>query len=676
MNNPFDYLTKVSVSHPKKTIGILIVGLIALSSFAMFIQFDTSQDSYLSDNETVRLLKEIRDEYGESIDFIRIIDEIAADDLLKASTWEKLAQLEAMLLENENLKQHQYHLYGINANLGLASSAIQWQKFQDPVRAKEWIDPLKSALSQISESEDVNVNRIIEDLSSISEKIPNVGVIDSNYLREWNPSDPNEWLLRMDSGDNISEELSSIMHKANSLMQSNGSKGSSFAPIFRSIYSKIAPLMIMQSVDYRGTILNCLPTDDSDDPWSSKGPVLITLVISTAPEDHGYLTIGEVQNDVTNWVADLELYAQNETGDDDVRVFSFSQLALGQNANVGSEISILSSVSLLLLGIILWVKFRSKRDTIYVLGLTGVAILATYGMAGLLTVMGFGISFNAAMNAIPILLLAIGVDFGLHVVARVREEMIGSESRDPQGRLSLKDFSFDARRLAIRSGAILTSAALFIAVLSDIVGFLSFRLSSIPFLVSFGTLIAVGLFFVYFLSITGLPALMLALPVKKLSLKKSGAIKENRLSRWMGSLADKPTLVIVAALILTAPMYFGFQQLEIGFDTRDNFDESIPVVADFLMITDKFQNSPSLLYVVIDGNIISREGRNVYDSAIAILSGNEKISDVTSGLWLTLEKARVLDTDLDSRLSDLNETYTDNWNSLENWSKTRSFRSI
>ena len=35
--------------------------------------------------------------------------------------------------------------------------------------------------------------------------------------------------------------------------------------------------------------------------------------------------------------------------------------------------------------------------------------------------------FNAAMNSIPVLLLAIGVDYGLHVVLRIREELKNSE---------------------------------------------------------------------------------------------------------------------------------------------------------------------------------------------------------------------------------------------------------
>ena len=31
------------------------------------------------------------------------------------------------------------------------------------------------------------------------------------------------------------------------------------------------------------------------------------------------------------------------------------------------------------------------------------------------------------------------------------------------------------------------------------------------------------------------------------------------------------------------------QQLEVDFDTRDNFDDSVPVVADYLLISDVFQ---------------------------------------------------------------------------------------
>ena len=167
----------------------------------------------------------------------------------------------------------------------------------------------------------------------------------------------------------------------------------------------------------------------------------------------------------------------------------------------------LTSAAMLLLGIILWFNFRSVRETAYVLILTVVAIAATYGLSGWLQFAGVNMTFNAAMNSIPVLLLAIGVDYGLHVVLRVREELKEEEQRNPQGRITLRDFDKTSRQRAIRQGTVLTSIALMIAITTDIVGFLSFRLSTLAFLQVFGTVIAIGLFLIYLLSISALPAL-------------------------------------------------------------------------------------------------------------------------------------------------------------------------
>ena len=84
-------------------------------------------------------------------------------------------------------------------------------------------------------------------------------------------------------------------------------------------------------------------------------------MVITDPEEHGEEVIGDVQDKVTTWAGELNEQALDETGDNDISVFSFSQLATGQNANLGKELGILNSICLLLLGFILWTKFRSKR---------------------------------------------------------------------------------------------------------------------------------------------------------------------------------------------------------------------------------------------------------------------------------------------------------------------------
>ncbi len=666
-------MTEFSSENPKKAMGIVLLIILALVPNAMFINFDNSEDAFFPDNETVRLLNEVEDEFQASIDFVRIIDHFEKDDLKDNSTWEQLAILEAILLEEPNLTKYQYPLFGVQANSGMASSAMQWQMYQDPAVAEQWLGDLQSDVDALEAANDTTRQGALENLSESAASIPSPSQINADDLRDWSAGEPEQWLQRMDQGQNISSNLTAISAQLGALMQ--GENAGQIASTVSPIMPKLGILIGLQSVDYRGLIISCLPAEDSEDPWSSDGPALTTFVIVTDPAEHGVEVIGEVQINVTEWAEEIVANAQEETGDSDISVFSFSQLSTGQNANLGKELGILNSLCLLLLGFILWTKFRSKRDTAYVLTLTVFAILATYGTAGLITLLGGAMVFNAAMNSIPILLLAIGVDYGLHVVARIREELQIIEKNDPQNRETLKDFSIEARRKAIRTGTILTSAALMIAIFTDIVGFLSFRFSSQQFLVSFGTVIAIGLFFIYLLSITALPALMMIFPPKKLALEKSGKNEVGPISNWLGSLTLKPATVAVVAIIVSVPMFYGFQQLEVGFDTRDNFDDSVPVVADFLMLADEFQSSPAPLYVVVDGDVISPEGRATYSAVIELLNSTEEMSGLPIGIWGVLEDARVSNSELDSLLNNLDET-PGSWDALESWLQTEEGRAV
>ncbi len=673
MKNVFNEMTNFSVNRPKTTLCIIVVFLFALTPNAMFINFDSSEDAFFPDNDTVRLLNDIEDDYQASIDFVRFIDDIDSGDLYQISTWEQLAILEAILIENPDLDQYKYPLFGIQANNGMASSAIQWHNLQDAFTAADWISEMNSAILNVANSNNSTLQLHLDTLQIASTSIPSPGIVSAEHLRSWEPSDPSIWLERLDSGDNLSQSLVAMLGQLNSLNQ--GPNASEIAEVTGPITGKLGLLNGLQSIDYRSMMISNLPAEDSENPWDSDGPVLTSYVVITDPAEHGVEVIGDVQEKVTNWALDLSKQASEETGDSEISVFSFSQLSTGQNENLGKELAILNSLCLLLLGFILWTKFRSKRDTASVLVLTVFAIVSTYGMAGLLTLLGTKMVFNAAMNSIPILLLAIGVDYGLHVVARIREELQDEEKNNPQGRETLRDYSIEARRLAIRKGTILTSAALMVAIFTDMVGFLSFRFSSQQFLVSFGTVIAIGLFFIYLLSITALPALMMIIPPKKLPLAKSGKNDIGPVSKWVGSLTESPALVVLVTVIISVPMFIGFQQLEVGFDTRDNFDESVPVVEDFLMIADEFQSSPSPLYVVLDGEIISREGKFVYDDVIEKLSNTDEINGLPIGIWGILEEYRSSDSELDLILNQLDDSNA-SWSLLKTWLLSEDGRNI
>lgn len=665
MKNPFEAMSNASVSRPKSVFAVVMLAVLILASGGMHLQFDNSEDGFFPDDENVRLLEEIEREYQASIDFVRVIDEIETGSLLTNETWEHLAMIEARMIEDENFAPYHYPLFGTQANSGMAGYAYQWQRYQDPMSA-DWIAPLESAIGSVLTADNDSLGQALGNLSAAAEAIPSASEMSGADLINWNAGTPSEWLLRLDNGANLSSDLGAMLGLLElTTTNRSGAQIGQIMAVTGPMNGQLGLLSGLQSIDYRAAILGSLPVvDRTDDPWNSSGPVLTTLVVSTEPADYGVEILGDVQAMITNWSDLLVQDLQADGAGDGLRTFSFSQFSEGANANLGKEIGTLTSAALLLLAVILWFNFRSVRDTAFVTSLTVLAILATYGLSGWLQFFGVNMVFNAAMNSIPVLLLAIGVDYGLHVVIRIREELNLIDSKDDIERATLKDFSYEARQVAVRRGTVLTSIALVIAIFTDMVGFLSFRFSSLSFLQVFGTVIAIGLFLVYLLSITALPALMLMFPPKKLKLEKASSIEIGPIANRLARLSATPLKVGVIAVVLLAPMFIGFQQLEVGFDQRDQFDEDVPVVGDFLLLSDEFQNSRSPLYVVVDVEVFTPDGYAAWLAAEQVLLESPDVSGAPSGLWNLLAEAQVRDSTLNGLMSQLDDTNQSTWDEL------------
>ena len=673
MRNPFFMLTSRSVDKPKSTLAIIFVVILALSSGASQLVFDNSEDGFFPDNETVDLLNEIEDEYQASVDFIRVIDEMDEGELLLTDTWQQLALSEAMLLNDSNFKEYQYPIFGSQANFGMAGSAIQWQSIQDPLTAQIWLSQVSLATETLRNSNDSSFNESLDNLTEIAKIIPKLEPVTSESLIDWQPGDPNEWLPRLDSGQNLTESIDETISKIYSLFGFNSARSDVQKDLMNerleSMISDLYALKGQQSIDYRGIMLSSIPVGEREDPWNMSGPVITTLAVSSDPEVYGLEAnqFAIVEGNINDWSELLLEDLQEATGDSEIRTFSFSQFGVGSTETLGKEIGILTGSAFMLLAIILWFNFRSVRETAYVMTLTIFAIAATYGLSGWLQTLGVNMTFNAAMNSIPVLLLAIGVDYGLHVVLRIREELKVADSKDDVSRETLRDFSLEARKVAIRRGTIFTSIALLIAIFTDMVGFLSFRFSSLSFLQVFGTVIAIGLFFIYILSISALPALMTIIPPKKISINKASKIEVGPIAKGLGELSTKPWKVGIIAIILLMPMYFGFQQLEVGFEQRDQFDPSIEVVADFIMLSDDFQSSRSPLYIVYDGDIISPDGRESWNLTMAAIGESPDSNGIPSGLWNVLDESRLQDEALEELMNGVDNNESGSWAALSDW---------
>ena len=657
MKNPFDRLSEVSVDKPKTVISIAVIGILALSSFAQYIVFDNSEDAFYPDNETTDLLYEVEDTYTVDVDLVRSIVRFEAGDLESIETWNLLAKIESEMLTYTDMRDYHYPLFGGSANSGPASSVIFWQQVQDP-GSDDWSESVESALMNVVTSDNENLSSAISEAISALESIPSSEYPDSEDLDQWVVTNPSDWQTRMDTGENNADTITKLIGIVSGLTDNRDeSQNASIAQLQGQAMTSLSPLNALQDIDLRTSMMNMFPAETRGDPWSESNIALVTLAVDTKPSVHNMELDTQVSPIISDMTVELEETLQESHGST-ITVFGFSRFAEEQAGNLGAEIGILTSASIVILGIILWRQFRSLRDTGIVILLTLLAIGATYGVAGILK-----LEFNGAMNSIPILLLAIGVDYGLHVVLRYREELVNLDSEE---RETMAEFSAEARAKAMKTGTVLTSAALVVAIFTDMVGFLSFRLSAQNFLVVFGTVIAVGLFFIYLLSVTALPSLLTILKPQKIALVKSVKIEESRFSKWSGEQALNPITVIIAALLISLPIGAGISQLEIGFDFRDQLDDEIPVVADFIILSDDFSGQNTApLYVVINTEVFSDNGKTAYLNAMSVLDSDSSISEQT-GVWELLELEATRDIELRNILDSL-ETDNPEWLQLQNW---------
>ena len=154
---------------------------------------------------------------------------------------------------------------------------------------------------------------------------------------------------------------------------------------------------------------------------------------------------------------------------------------------INSDIIKLLPVVLLLLIITLAISFRSKRGVI--LPLATVIISTTWGL-GLMSL--FGIKLTIASDGMPILLLAIGSAYGIHLVNKYLEDIRKGDNKIE----------------AIKDTISEVGIPIFLAGLTTAIGFLAFLVSNLTIIKEFGIFTAIGVLFAFIVSITFLPALL------------------------------------------------------------------------------------------------------------------------------------------------------------------------
>jgi uncharacterized protein len=321
-----------------------------------------------------------------------------------------------------------------------------------------------------------------------------------------------------------------------------------------------------------------------------------------------------------------------------IEVTAFSFALLTEDGEIGGEVGRLFGTALAIilavLGVVYWLRpaeghrGRMLRRTVADVASTLLVILfAVVWMQGLGTLLGPGFlgligPFNPQTQVVPILIVGLGVDFSIHLLARYRSET--GERRDPTAGY-LRAFAT-------------VGLALFLDTVATAIGFLTNLVSPVEFLRTLGVLAAVGITAAFVLTITFLPAIRLLLDRRavrrdRLPTTELSQADTSVLPRIMGRttvLAERaPWAVVVVAVALTGVGGYGFTQLDSRFALTDFVPQDEPLLAVFETVQEAFGGAfDETTDVLLTGDVATPQAHDALVASLDALADVEGVGTV------------------------------------------------
>jgi len=238
----------------------------------------------------------------------------------------------------------------------------------------------------------------------------------------------------------------------------------------------------------------------------------------------------------------------------------------------------------LMISIILIIAYRRLRAVV----LPNIMVLASVGIA-LGAMAAFGVDFYVITNGLPVVLIAIAVADGIHILGEYYETA-AKYPKYSQKELVVKTMTQMWRPVAITS-------------VTTVAGFLAIAASSyMPPMTYFGLFGALGVVVALVYAIFMIPsALMLLKP------QLSKAYKPNQEIDWFGKMMQSlgrivvkyPKIIVVISLIIIALGFNGASKLVINENRIYNFQSDEPIVKADALINDKTDGT-SYLDILIE----------------------------------------------------------------------------
>ncbi len=320
----------------------------------------------------------------------------------------------------------------------------------------------------------------------------------------------------------------------------------------------------------------------------------------------------------------------------------------------GRTTGILMSLALLSVVVTLMIVYRSFTDTALNIITLIFAVIWVFGLSVLL-----GYRFNPAITAVPVLIIGLGIDYGIHLTNRYKEELRGGKKVKQAWMVSESSVGF----------------AILLTTITTLLGFMSNITSSVASVRHFGILSASGVVSAFILMVTFLPATKAILDGRK---ERSGeqVVKEKKdadggwgfarkkveaerpemldemvcasgpacINKGLGAgaiIARHPIIILSIVALITGIAVLGAVQLEPRFDFRDFLPRGLEVSETFDRFFSDFNFSGELVYVLVEGGVTNPQ---VLESLSAVegRASESPFTSPTSPIESPLELARGL----------------------------------
>ena len=279
----------------------------------------------------------------------------------------------------------------------------------------------------------------------------------------------------------------------------------------------------------------------------------------------------------------------------------------------------LGPIALFIIAFILLLSFRTARGVILPLLTVVIAIIWTIGIMSLLK-----FEITLISNIVPIILLAVGSAYTIHVVNRINEE----KDKD--------------RKKALLKAIAYIIVPVFLASITTMVGFLSFVFGSyLSMIRDFGLFTALGVFFSLLLSVTFAPAIIAIFHRKiKGNINKARADKSTIINDFLKNLSKtifkhpKYSFTIWSIILIICAI--GIFRVERRVDMIDYFKEGSEIRKTEKLLQNKFSGSMPV-YVSVKGNVQSPDVLNAMNKVQIFMEENEYIKQTQSVADLIME---------------------------------------